>query len=221
MVLDLGSVATRFFSSALKNELFHPNKQGHAAWADTLITWSQSQSVDPALLGKLTEAEQRSFWSFLARFARSAWKTVIDLAPILLRPVDLSYLPAIDHHWTIPGAGVHLVLRDLAPGSSALVTVRSEPIALGELFVGEDGVASGTVTLPELSGGSYELIIEGYNENYELVGTVVGLQVCGQASLGCSSRLWFCSGHPGTTALIAWLISKARRNAAVSGGGIR
>lgn len=192
-------------------ELFHPNKQGHRAWADALITWSQTQSVDPTLEGQPLGPVQKPFVPLI-------WRPKADLGP-KLQPVqpNLLYPAAPETPWLAPTSDVNLKVNGLAPGSRVLVTLRSEPIALGQISVGEDGVASGTLTLPsELSNGSHELIIEGYNEDFELVGAVVNLQVWSGVPWVLAAAMLVCV-LSGVAAVIARRISRARRNAAVVG----
>lgn len=157
---------------AAYKELFHPNKKGHTAWADSLIVWSQSAKADTTLKAQPLGPVQKPYVPML-------WRPKVDVAPKLqpVLPPNLWYPPSGPALSAAPGSRVDVKVDGLAPMSSVLLTVRSEPIALGQLLVNENGVASGTVTLPELSSGSHELIVEGYNGSFELVGAVVNLRV--------------------------------------------
>lgn len=130
----------------------------------------------------------------------------------------MQYPQADSISWLVPGSSVNIEVNGLAPGSNVLVTVRSEPIALGQIAVGEDGVGSGAVTLPDaFTSGSHELIIEGYDENFRLVGTVVKFQVWSGISWPLAGAMVLCWAS-GLIALITWAVAKARRRA-VRGGG--
>ncbi|HMQ64743.1 MAG TPA: GDSL-type esterase/lipase family protein [Arachnia sp.] len=211
VALDLGSAALRAHDPAKKSELFHPNRKGHVAWADALITWSQSASAKDVLTDAASKPVRESLWP---RLWSSAWNTIKPLMPALQPPSqNLTYPSSGDAVWSASGSKISLKLDSLAPWSGVLVTARSTPVTIGRIEVGEDGVASGTVTLPELSSGSHQLILEGYNENYELVGAVVPLQVWSGfpwVLVGAAVLCW----ATGLTALIAWAVAKGRCRAA-------
>lgn len=199
--------------TASLNEVFHPNKAGHRAWADALITWSQSVKADPVLKGQALGPVSKPFVPLF-------WRPKADVSPDLkpLERPELQYPQADSISWLVPGSSVNIEVNGLAPGSNVLVTVRSEPIALGQIAVGEDGVGSGAVTLPDaFTSGSHELIIEGYDENFRLVGTVVKFQVWSGISWPLAGAMVLCWAS-GLIALITWAVAKARRRA-VRGGG--
>lgn len=193
-----------------RNELFHPNKEGHAAWADALITWSQGQKADPDLVAP------QPLGPVQKPFVPSIWRPQAQITPTLERPVNLQYPPYLDTYRLVPGSSVDLRIDGLAPGSKVLITVYSSPIALGELVVDEEGAASGAFTLPALPSGGHQLVVEGYNENHELVGTAISLTIWSGLPWPLVVAMGVCV-ISAVTAVVTGLVARSRRRAVSEG----
>lgn len=162
---------------ARKQELFHPNAAGHEAWANALITWSQGEAVDATLQ---KQAEPESVWDRVRTLAsRPVVPSSLDLQLALQVQEGVGYpRPTVAQHLT-PTGWVTVEIRDLAPGSFVTMTVRSRPITLAAARADDEGNVTVSVELPELSSGRHELTVEGYDDDYRLVGATVDLWVSG------------------------------------------
>lgn len=160
-------------------ELFHPNAEGHQAWADALITWSQrttfdaSATVPPSKPGVL-QAVQDLF----GRLLDPVLPSHTEISPQLDRPDASGAFPVKEQSYTVtPGGTLDLHLSDLAPGSTVIITVRSEAETLALVPVDESGEASSSVRLPTLSSGQHVLTVTGYDDDFRFVGEQIDLKV--------------------------------------------
>lgn len=159
-----------------RQEMFHPNKQGHRAWANSIISWSQRPNQK---LVKTMPARLDDRGSTLLRLVDSLKKQSHSVSATLERPMpdgdfNSSAAPALR---VTSGSFIEVQTRDLFPGSSARITVQSSTITLGIAEVDESGSVLLTATLPELDSGIHNLVVSGYNDDYQLVGLKIPLQV--------------------------------------------
>lgn len=160
-----------------KQEMFHPNKEGHRAWANRLITWSQRVPMKPS--AGFPEEEPESIADRLIRMVqRPVFVNSVTLTPTLLPPEESGELAVNEMVVPVTTTGeVTVRLTGLMPGTNIRVTVESESQLLATPEVGEDGTVEATVTLPELSSGQHHLVLEGYDETFALVGLRTPLRV--------------------------------------------
>ena len=117
--------------------------------------------------------------------------------------------PAHDTEYRVTQDGkVNIRIEGLLPGTKVRVTVESEPQMLGNFTVAEDGTVEATVTLPELSTGGHQLVFEGYDTEYNLVGKRVPLQV----DSGVPYWVLLAGLVLIATSLGTWLAVRKRRN---------
>ena len=117
--------------------------------------------------------------------------------------------PAHDTEYRVTQDGkVNIRIEGLLPGTKVRVTVESEPQMLGNFTVAEDGTVEATVTLPELSTGGHQLVLEGYDTEYNLVGKRVPLQV----DSGVPYWVLLAGLVLIATSLGTWLAVRKRRN---------
>lgn len=178
--VTVGEVAWRYpsdFITQAKQEMFHPNKEGHRAWANRLITWSQRAPINPE--AKFPEEGEESLADRLIRMVqRPVLPRKATVEPKLQPPQQNGNLAVQEMKVPVTATGeVTIRLTGLMPGTTVRVTVESESQVLDTPVVGEDGTVETTVTLPELSAGSHHLVLEGYDETYQLVGQRIPLQV--------------------------------------------
>ncbi|MDO5082929.1 MAG: GDSL-type esterase/lipase family protein [Arachnia propionica] len=178
--LRVGEAAWRVpsdFITKAKQEMFHPNKEGHRAWANRLITWSQRVPVTPD--AEFPEVKPESIVDRLIRMVqRPVLVNSVALEPTLLPPDDSGGLAVSEAVVPVTTTGeVTVRLTGLMPGTNVRITVESESQLLASPQVDEDGTIEATVTLPELSAGQHHLVLEGYDEKFTLVGLRIPLRV--------------------------------------------
>lgn len=180
VVLDPSSTVWRSLGDPWTNqkqELFHPNQEGHEAWTDALITWSQRVNIDAdatvpnkppsSLLAGIREA-----------LTIPIGQSTVRIDEELQRPAELGELQRSSTIHHVSGTGsVDITLEGLQPGTRVLISVESDPVTLGQVEVGGAGHAVGTVTLPQLSSGAHDLVLLGYNTSMQAVGLRIGVQV--------------------------------------------
>ncbi|RRD04437.1 VWA domain-containing protein [Arachnia propionica] len=176
-VTDAGWRGLSDFMTKAKQEMFHPNKEGHRAWANRLITWSQRVPVNPDV--ELPKEEPESLTDRLIRMVQQpVIVNSVILDPILFPPKESGELVVSETVVPVTTTGeVTVRLTGLMPGTNVRITVESESQLLASPQVDEDGTIEATVTLPELSAGQHHLVLEGYDETYALVGLRVPLRV--------------------------------------------
>lgn len=210
--LTLENAAWRCAAEVVKmeklQELFHPNKKGHRAWATRLITWSQRINIDED--AKPPSVQGGGVIDAIVRFGQRPIIPGGAEMKVTLGPVgeDGEY-PAHDTEYRVTQDGkVNIRIEGLLPGTKVRVTVESEPQMLGNFTVAEDGTVEATVTLPELSTGGHQLVLEGYDTEYNLVGKRVPLQV----DSGVPYWVLLAGLVLIATSLGTWLAVRKRRN---------
>lgn len=192
------------FGNEFKQELFHPNAAGHAAWADAVITWSQRTTIDDSQVAPRTPPPP--VWSRLLDWLQrpvTSEPTSINESPG--RPDEQGELPTSATTHTVSAEGTVIIqLNDLQPGSTVSITVRSEPITLAEARVDETGTVEVVVDLPRLSAGPHTLTAVGYDTRFQVAGVevqldvrsgfsrlaLISLCVAGSSALGCLLALF-------------------------------
>lgn len=196
-------------NAASKQELFHPNREGHQAWANALITWSQGAKVDNSLTAPGAVARSLPE-AALQNAGRPLIPSDTTIAVAGLRDMSSGEYPVSDVTYSVtPGGGVRFNLEELAPGSVITITVRSSPIVLASTRADDAGNATIDVTLPELSSERHELLVDAYDEAWALVGVAIPLKV----TAGFTWGLAFLSGLVLASAIIL-LGALLRRRAA-------
>lgn len=161
------------------NELFHPNSQGHQAWANAIITWSQRTTFDAsATVPAPPPPVFQGMLDALNKLLSPLNPSQTEVSATLEGADDSGVFPAHDQTYTVtPGGTLDLHLTDLRPGSTVTVVVRSEAETLASMPVDDNGVASASVQLPNLSSGSHTLTLTGYDDGFQFVGKQIDLTV--------------------------------------------
>ena len=125
------------------SELMHPDADGHRAIAGAILTWSQSASLD------------------LESSAPPATEVPVVTAS---EPVTTVTFTA-DATGTVTlrrGDAVEVVVENVLPGSSVMVTLRSDPVVLGNVVADADGRASRVLYVPgAIPAGEHTLVATG------------------------------------------------------------
>lgn len=171
------------FRTQLGQEMGHPNQAGHRAWANELIMWSQSTKAEP--IESLPEPEKRT--GFFERIGDTITEWL--QTPIFTKPStatievkgpreDGTFVRTEASIQTSPGSIVTVTMTGLAPGSTVVIGIHSEPRTLGNFTVAEDGSLDVTVTIPEdLELGGHTLTGWGLSPDGDLVGGSVPVLV--------------------------------------------
>lgn len=225
VVVDPSSTIWRSQDSAAMQELFHPNQEGHAAWTDALIAWSQRVNIDAD-----ATVPSRQPPSFLTSFltsvrdalTRPIGQSTVRIDETLQRPIELGELQQSSTIHHVSGTGsVDITLTGLQPGTQVLISVESDPVTLGQIEVTGDGDAVGTVALPQLSSGAHDLVLLGYNTSMEAVGLRTGLQVSSGLPLFIVIIAGVGAASVAALAVLRLLSRRALRQAEAAGQRVR
>lgn|GEM_PF-6449219 len=130
-----------------KQEVFHPKIEGYAAMSLAIVRWSLSQDGQAAADVPKSMAPKRS-------------------KPHL--PVDVAHPPirltvGAPRTAVLAGATVQVQAPGFAPGTSVSIDLHSAPIALGQTYVDDDGVARVEIALPAGVTGHHDVEITGFD----------------------------------------------------------
>ncbi|QPK80472.1 VWA domain-containing protein [Schaalia sp. ZJ405] len=160
-------------------ELFHPNREGHHRWAQTLIAWSKSEDLQlrqQAPRVRIT-AGDRIIQALTSNVAPGVVRIDVDRKD-LQASVDAAELTqSTEKRAVAQGDAVDVHLEGMAPKTRVLIQVRSTPQTVGSLPVDDKGMVSGKLTLPRVTNGQHELVVVGWNEDYRFVGTRIPITV--------------------------------------------
>lgn len=183
--LDIGNVLNQAWKLQLR-ELAHPNARGHRAWANELISWSQTDRASN-VSNTMPDRPSRISLRGIIRLFENLISRAVSVKGELQPPTgDGSAQPGATHQRIdVRNADtIQLDLRGARPGSVITIVVHSTPTALGTIPVDEDGVAHGQVTIPhDLPTGSHTLVVSGLNDNFEQVLFETPLKVSTSLSL--------------------------------------
>lgn len=145
--------------------------------------WSQSTKAEP--IESLPEPEKRT--GFFERIGDTITEWL--QTPIFTKPStatievkgpreDGTFVRTEASIQTSPGSIVTVTMTGLAPGSTVVIGIHSEPRTLGNFTVAEDGSLDVTVTIPEdLELGGHTLTGWGLSPDGDLVGGSVPVLV--------------------------------------------
>lgn len=157
------------------HELAHPNQDGHSAWAEAIVAWSQR--VEPQLPVSYPERRSNSGIGALLKkiLGWSAPSEVVvrhDLStPAGAETSEMEITAKA-------GAKIQLDLSGLAPNSRVVIRVHSRPVTLGSLEADAEGQVQGQVNLPpELLPGEHRLVILGSASDWAFKRVELPLQV--------------------------------------------
>lgn len=178
------------------NLLFHPNINGHEAWAQSLLLWSRGEMAPPVEKLSFEERVKAKVSSTIRRYSRSAayWaqQALVPLSvgsSFLLNLSALDFEAAndtIDRHVNeskrlkeayYSGSEIKLHISELLPGQEVAAEVRSQAQTLGVFIAAEDGTVDVDLTLPQLSVGTHHLVLSTHNTEGELVYYIVEFEV--------------------------------------------
>jgi lysophospholipase L1-like esterase len=154
--LSIAGVGVVYVSTALHQQLLHPNTQGYRSTTQALVRWSR------AIEEHLAEEGERP-------------------DPPILEPLPVSVSPptAIDLRVEQPaevrsdvrqGDAVRLQGGGFGPGSPVTVVLQSWPVTLASLSAEEDGSFDATVTIPtDAAVGAHWVVATGFDPEGEWV----------------------------------------------------
>ena len=142
-------------------ELMHPNEDGYQAWADGIIEWTQTGRATPV---KTLPANfgPPEYYSTLIALNRATFKAELELSVNWLEGSSEQIQSLTKPLKLRPGGTIKVRAEGLLAGSDFTMHVHSMPRILASLPVNEEGVAEGTVELPDnLQLGKHELVLGG------------------------------------------------------------
>lgn len=147
--------------SSAKQELVHPTAEGYAAIARALVRWSDTVQAPPERTGG-------GFGAVVTWTRDQLGGLAGGLNGLLGGPTDVDLQEAADPISVPAGSTVVISTAGYAPGSQVLITVRSDPRALGMITADEEGRVSGEVTVAaDLPRGDHLLLAQGFTDGGE------------------------------------------------------
>ncbi len=194
--LHLSKVVEQALKQQLQ-ELAHPNARGHRAWANEVISWTQTDRASQVSTTMPTNPKA-PLAGGLAEAIENLFSRTQAVEGQLLPPTGDGAAAPEAIHQRIDVHNADTVTLDLSgarPGSVVTIVVHSTPTALGTIPVDDNGVAHGDVKIPhDLHTGQHTLVASALSENFEPVLYEVPLSVGASpaaASLVAAVALFF------------------------------